>query len=111
MDDGDWNQIIGHDSMNHLSQSFCIGWSHKTFYSWGQGQQSKWTAAHEFQQGDHFKLRFDFLNDQLSIFFQDIEAQTVSLNNRKTVIPALSLRGTDLGQDEIQIVSYKLELK
>ena len=115
-----WRSLLGHLSssipipMETISQSFFVGWNHRNFYYWGEGTKSKYQSDDLIDEGDCFKLEFDFVNDKITLYHNGIKAQSESLKNRKSIIPAISIRyhsddlRTNKG-DSIQIINYTIQ--
>ena len=61
-------------------------------------------STQNFKSNDIFALSFNFINNTLIIFHNNIKADTVSLHYNRKITPAFSLYGK---YTEIEVIKYE----
>ena len=100
---------LGLGEGNHKSYSVGLFTQSKQFGLYdinNRNTKLNYTAKEQFKSGDIFKLCFDFINDEWSIYHNDIYADKLSLNGCKKIIPAISIFCKD---EAIQITKWSFQ--
>ena len=109
----DWNQYgLGMTDNAEYSCGIHSGYGYLEFYlykhfpSWSSYSimENKTRMTHSPQEGDEFKLKFDFKNDKVEVYRNDILIADTSLDGVKEIMPALSLT---YGGQQIQVIDWR----
>ena len=96
---GDWNCWLGHSSNEKYSRGIFGGDGYSNFYLYKDFPNNatyeilsnKVCSNNNANEGDEFKLSFDFKNDKVLVYRNKVLTTEVSLEGDKQIIPGLSL--------------------
>ena len=90
-----WNWNLGEGQNKENTVGILVDKYEKNFYLSDKNnhykQLKEYTSKKNFSQGDIFGLKFDFINNKISIYHNNVYTTNISLNNIKKIIIAFTL--------------------
>eukprot|EP01084_Bolivina_argentea_P110625 197483_1 len=102
-----WNHYLGYGDNKNDSVGFRFYPNGNYINEWRKGnfETLNYTASSNFKQGDKVKLSFNFDNKTLSLYHNESRVEILSLNNCKTITPAITMSKKN---DKIEIIKYEI---